>query len=202
MTLDALLLQIRACVHCASGLPLGPRPILRAAQTSRILIIGQAPGTKVHESGIPWDDASGQRLRHWMGVTPDVFYDEKNIAIVPMGFCYPGKGISGDMPPRPECASLWHEKLLRELPQVQLTLLIGQYAHARYLGATAQPTLTETVRHWEDYMKRGFFPLVHPSPRNQIWLKKNPWFEQEVVPQLQQRVKNILNKPNKKAEKR
>ncbi|HSI90609.1 MAG TPA: uracil-DNA glycosylase family protein [Adhaeribacter sp.] len=186
-----LLTQIRACRLCESQLPLGPRPVLQAAETARILIVGQAPGTKVHASGIPWDDQSGKRLRQWLNMDPEVFYNESKIAIVPMGFCYPGKGSSGDLPPRPECAALWHRNLLQLLPQVELTLLIGQYAQAWFLGADRKSNLTETVRHWPDYLPR-FMPLPHPSPRNIFWLKRNDWFEKEAVPELQHIVKKIL----------
>ncbi len=189
--LSVLLKTARSCDVCKKYLPLGPRPIVQAKATSRILIIGQAPGTIVHKTGIPWDDASGKRLRAWMGIDDETFYDERRIAIMPMGFCYPGKGPSGDLPPRPECAPLWHAKLMAAMPNIQLTLLIGQYAHAYYLGEQRKPTLTETVKNFKSY-GLNFFPLVHPSPRNQIWLKKNPWFEKSVVPHLQVRVAKIL----------
>ncbi len=153
-----------------------------------MLIVGQAPGTKVHASGIPWDDASGKRLRDWLGVTPEIFYDEAQFAIVPMGFCYPGRGKGGDNPPRPECAPQWHERVRGYLPNVKLTLLIGSYALAHYLGNTRKATLGETVRAWHDYVDQGFLPLVHPSPRNQMWLRRNPWFEAEIVPYLREQV--------------
>lgn len=152
--------------------------------SAKILIIGQAPGIKAHETGVPWNDQSGDRLRSWLGVSREEFYDERKIAIMPMGFCYPGKGKSGDLPPRPECAPLWHDKILSYLPHIQLTLLIGQYAQEKYLRDSRKETLTETVRAWKEYRKNGFLPLVHPSPRNQIWLKKNPWFEQQVIPHI------------------
>jgi uracil-DNA glycosylase len=157
-----------------------------------VLIVGQAPGTKVHASGIPWDDASGKRLRDWMGVGPDAFYDETKFAIVPMGFCYPGRGKGGDNPPRPECAPLWHNRVREHLPNIELTLLIGSYAIAHYLGEKRKATLGETVRAWHDYAPLGFLPLVHPSPRNQMWLRRNPWFEEEIVPYLRQRVAAAL----------
>lgn len=192
MTITSLLDRIKHCTVCKAHLPLGPRPVLRAHPNASILIIGQAPGTKVHASGIPWDDPSGKRLREWMGVSDDMFYDGKKIAIMPMGFCYPGKGSSGDLPPRPECAPLWHDKILAQLPNIKLTLLIGQYAHERYLGKLRKATLTETVRSWEDYIKKGYVPLVHPSPRNGIWLKRNPWFEKEVVLYLKKQIAKIL----------
>ena len=189
--MQKLLKKIRACEVCAANLPLGPRPIVHASPKSRILIIGQAPGTVVHEKGIPWKDASGKRLREWLGVDEDVFYDTKVFGIVPMGFCYPGKGKGGDLPPRPECAPLWHEPLLASMPEIKLTLLIGQYAQKYYLGSERKKTLTETVRAYDEFGP-NLFPLVHPSPRNQRWLKNNPWFEKEVVPALRKRVRLAL----------
>lgn len=191
-TLDELLKEIRACQHCAENLPLGPRPILAASTQSKILIVGQAPGTKVHRSGIAWDDASGERLRDWMGITNEDFYDTRKIAIVPMGFCYPGKGKSGDLPPRPECAELWHEKVLRQLNSVQLKILVGQYAQRYILGNTFEGTLTATVKNWKKYQPT-VLPLPHPSPRNNIWLRKNPWFESSVLPWLKKHVQNLIN---------
>ncbi len=146
----------------------------------------------MHASGVPWDDASGDRLRTWLGLTSERFYDERLVAIVPMGFCYPGRGASGDLPPRPECAPLWHEAVLGHLTQVRLTLLIGRYAQARYLGAGCGATLAETVRDWRRHLSSGFLPLVHPSPRNQLWLRKNPWFERELVPALRARVQALV----------
>jgi uracil-DNA glycosylase len=188
-----LLDEISACTACAAHLPLGPRPVVQAADPrAKILIIGQAPGTKVHASGVPWDDASGTRLRDWLGVTPDQFYDESLFAIMPMGFCYPGRGKGGDNPPRPECAPLWHDRVRATLPNIKLTLLIGTYAQARYLGIRRKATLGETVRAWRDYIDDGYLPLVHPSPRNQIWLKRNPWFEAEIVPYLRAHVADWL----------
>ena len=190
--LDALLREARACDICAAHLPLGPRPVLRAAPSSRLLIIGQAPGTKVHESGVPWNDASGERLRDWMGVTPETFYDETKIAILPMGFCYPGRlPRGGDAPPRPECAPTWHPPLLDSLPNVRLTLLVGQYAQGRYLAEVKAKTLTETVRNFAAYGTR-VIPLPHPSWRNTAWMKKNPWFERDLLPVLRARVTSIL----------
>jgi uracil-DNA glycosylase len=181
----ALMSEIAKCRECEPHLPLGARPIARIASAqARILIIGQAPGTKVHASGIPWDDASGKRLRQWMGVEAEVFYDQTKIAILPMGLCYPGRAKGGDAPPRPECAPLWHPRALSALLNRQLTLLVGSYALARYLGEHRSATLSETVRDWQKHMESGFFPLVHPSPRNQIWLRANPWFESEIVPEL------------------
>lgn len=183
--LQNLLEEVRSCERC-EDLPLGPRPVVRAASTASVLIIGQAPGTRVHASGIPWDDPSGERLRNWMGLTPEQFYDTSRIAIMPMGFCYPGKGRSGDLPPRPECAPLWHEAILECLPNLGLTLLIGQYAQSYYL-ADHHRNLTERVKHWRDYLPR-LLPLVHPSPRNRRWLAQNPWFEKELVPFLRMEV--------------
>lgn len=189
--LAPLLREIRACTLCEAHLPLGPRPVLRASATARLLIVGQAPGTKVHATGIPWNDASGKRLREWLGMTPEQFYDEAAIAIVPMGFCYPGKQGSGDAPPRPECRATWHPRLLPQLKGVRLTLLFGQYAHAYFLGDRRKATLTETVRAWREYAP-AHLPMPHPSPRNIGWFKANPWFEAEVVPTLRERVREAL----------
>ena len=188
-SLDDLLKEVRACRTCEPHLPLGPRPVLRASRSARILIIGQAPGTKVHESGIPWNDASGKRLRDWMQIGAGRFYDEKEIAIIPMGFCYPGKGKSGDLPPRPECAPLWHEQLLAGLPNLQLRLLIGKHAQDYYLG-TKRQSLAQTVQNWKDYLP-DYFPLPHPSPRNIRWFKLNPWFKSEVIPSLRDEIYHI-----------
>jgi len=187
----ALQREIRACTLCTKDLPLGPRPIFQISRTARVLIAGQAPGGKAHASGIPIDDASGDRLRDWLGVDRETFYDAGRVAILPMGLCYPGTGKSGDLPPRPECAAAWREKILRELTAVKLTLVIGQYAMAWHLGARAHGTLTETVQAWRGYQP-GFWPMPHPSPRNNIWLKKNPWFASEVLPALRRQVKAAL----------
>jgi len=195
--LNNLLGEIRACRICADDLPLGPRPVLVARPSARILVIGQAPGTKVHETGIPWNDRSGDTLRGWMAVDRETFYDPDRIAIVPMGFCYPGvlpakNGKSGgDAPPRPECAPAWHDQVLAHLPKVELILLAGMYAHARYLGKARKKTLTETVRHWRAYGPR-LFPLPHPSWRSTLLIKKNPWFEAELLPELRARVAALL----------
>ncbi len=190
--LDTLLARVRACRTCEADLPLGPRPVVRAAPSARLLIIGQAPGTRVHETGIPWNDRSGERLRDWMGIERGLFYDQKRVAIVPMGFCYPGRDPrGGDNPPRPECAPLWHEPILNALPALGLTLLVGLYAQARYLGDKRKGSLTETVRAWRDYGP-GILPLPHPSWRNTAWLKKNPWFDSELVPELRQRVGKLV----------
>ncbi len=190
--LRVLAQEIRACTLCSAYLPLGPRPIIQVSNSAQILIVGQAPGSRVHETGIPFDDPSGNRLREWMGIDKSVFYEESKIAIVPMGFCFPGTGKSGDLPPRPECAGTWRKKLLNELPQISLTLVIGQYAQAWHLGQLVKQNLTETVKAWKEFGPE-IIPLPHPSPRNNIWLKKNPWFEQEVLPKLQAKVKSIQN---------
>jgi len=187
--LAVLLDEIRACTLCAD-LPLGPNPVVRAATSARILIIGQAPGTRVHATSIPWNDPSGDRLRDWMNVDRDTFYDSSRIAIMPMGFCYPGRGRGGDLPPRPECAPAWHAQVLSQLPDIRLILLIGQYAQRYYLGDNFT-TVTETVKRAAE-MPTPYFPLVHPSPRNTYWLKKNAWFEGEVVPALASKVAEFL----------
>lgn len=189
--LETLLQQVRACRICEDHLPLGPRPVLHASATAKLLIVGQAPGTKVHASGIPWNDQSGKRLRQWLGLSPEAFYDESKIAIIPMAFCYPGKGKSGDLPPRPECAQHWQQQLLALLPNIELTLLIGKYAQDYFLKQNAKASLTETVAHWQEYLPR-YMPLPHPSPRNQFWLRRNPGFEAEAVPALQQLVRELL----------
>lgn len=188
--LISLLEEVRGCRLCEENLPRGPRPILAAANTARLLIVGQAPGTKVHETGIPWNDASGDRLRDWLEMDRETFYDPSRVAIIPMGFCYPGRGRSGDLPPRSECAPRWHGPLLEELPDLRLTLLIGQYAQRYYLPDRGA-TLGETVRRWQDWLPR-FFPLPHPSPRNRLWLKRHPWFEETVVPALREEVHRAL----------
>lgn len=190
--LAALLERIRACHVCAEELPLGPNPVVRAAASARILLVGQAPGTKVHETGIPWNDPSGDRLRAWMDVDRETFYDEGRIAIAPAGFCYPGRyERGGDKPPRPECGPLWHGALREALPHVELTLLAGQYAQKLYLGGRRKKSLTETVRAFRDYLP-GYFPLPHPSFRNLMWLRRNPWFGEEVIPELRRRVHALL----------
>jgi len=185
--MNQLLSEIRACTICQSALPLGPHPIIQASKKSRLLLIGQAPGAKVHASGVPWDDASGNNLRQWLGLDKTQFYDAELIALMPMGFCYPGAGKSGDLPPRPECAPTWHQLLLDQMPNIELTILIGQYAQNRYLGNKMSGNLTETVRNWHTYFPL-YLPLPHPSPRNQIWMRKNPWFEQELLPVLKEKV--------------
>jgi uracil-DNA glycosylase len=190
--LVALLREVRACQVCAAHLPLGPRPVLRAKASARLLLIGQAPGTKVHQSGIPWNDRSGDRLREWLQLDRDVFYDESRVAIVPMGFCYPGvDATGGDRPPRRECAPLWHARVLQRLPNIELTLLVGGYAQKYYLGDDCAATMTETVHRWRAHAPR-FIPLPHPSWRNTGWLKRNPWFSSELLPSLRERVRPLL----------
>lgn len=190
--MDDLLAEIRKCNLCAD-LPLGPRPVIRAQKSAKILIIGQAPGTKVHETGIPWNDPSGDRLRDWLKLDKDRFYDDSQIAIMPMGLCYPGRqDKGGDKPPRPECAPAWHDKVLTHLDQLELTLLVGSYAQNYYLKTTKKRTMTETVRHWPQYLPHGFLPLPHPSWRVTNLIKKNPWFEAELLPHLRETVQQIL----------
>ena len=186
-SLEALLADIRICRHCEAELPHGPRPVIQAGREARILVIGQAPGTKVHASGIPWDDASGERLREWMGMEAKGFYDPAQVALMPMGFCFPGTGDSGDLPPRPECAPLWHDRLRAMLPAVRLTLLVGHHAQARYLPAKPKRSMTEAVRHFDE-APTGFLPLPHPSWRSTLWMRKNPWFESDVIPALRERI--------------
>lgn len=194
MRFDALLAEIRACTVCAPHLPLGPRPVVQADPRARILIAAQAPGKRVHETGIPFNDPSGDRLRAWLGMSREVFYDPALVAIAPMGFCYPGTGPSGDLPPRPECAPLWRERLLAGLTQVRLTLVIGRYAQAWHLprqpGARPQ-TVTDTVRNWQARWP-GIVALPHPSPRNRLWLMRNPWFEADLLPALRELVQQVL----------
>ncbi|MCW3479228.1 uracil-DNA glycosylase family protein [Neisseriaceae bacterium JH1-16] len=190
-SLDLLLNDIRACRHCDAVLPLGPRPVVQAGRTARLLIVGQAPGTRVHTTGLPFNDPSGDRLRDWLGLDRDIFYDPSRVAIVPMGFCYPGKQGGGDAPPRLECAILWRQRLLAELPEIRLTLLIGQYAQAWHLGDRRKKTLTETVRAWREYLPTQFV-LPHPSPRNAGWFARNPWFAEEALPDLRQAVQQAM----------
>lgn len=190
--LDRLLAEIRACQICAAHLPHGVRPVLQASAASRLLIVSQAPGRKVHLSGVPFDDVSGDRLRDWLGVDKPTFYDAARIAIVPMGFCFPGSARGGDLPPRRECAPTWHPRLLPLLKNVRLTLAIGRYAQVGLLGAQARASLTDTVRDWRAYLARGVLPLPHPSPRNQLWGKRNPWFAEELLPVLRERVAHAL----------
>ena len=190
--LKSLLAEVRACRLCEADLPLGPRPVLQASASARLLIVSQAPGTKVHETGLPFNDPSGDRLRDWLGVDRPTFYDAKRIALVPMGFCYPGRDArGGDKPPRPECAPLWQPQIRPKLKKVELTLLVGLYAQAFYLGRARGKSLTETVRAWREHLP-AFLPLPHPSWRNTAWLKKNPWFESELLPELRQRVHALI----------
>ncbi|WP_233838160.1 uracil-DNA glycosylase family protein [Paraburkholderia sp. ZP32-5] len=188
---DLLLKDIRACTLCAPMLPHAPRPVLAASEQSRILIIGQAPGARVHASGVPWSDASGKRLRTWLGVDDATFYDASKFAVVPMGFCFPGRGASGDLPPRPECANRWHSELLAHMRSIRLTLLIGQYAQRFGLGDAFGPTSTDTLVRWRE-LGPAVMPLPHPSPRNIAWFKRNPWFDGEVLPTLRERVTAAL----------
>ncbi|WP_144822071.1 uracil-DNA glycosylase family protein [Marinobacter piscensis] len=189
---DELVRQVRACTICADVLPRGPRPVVQLSPESRILVVGQAPGRRVHDTGLPFNDPSGDRLRQWMGITRETFYDERKLAILPMGFCYPGTGKSGDLPPRPECAPAWREVLLERLENVGLTLVIGQYAHAWHLPG-ARKSVTDNVRNWHQYWPE-LLPMPHPSPRNNLWLRRNPWFEEDVIPHLQERVSGLLAK--------
>lgn len=193
-TLEGLLQRIRGCDVCKADLPLGPRPVVRAKASAKLLIIGQAPGTKVHQSGVPWDDPSGDRLREWLNLDAETFYDDTRVAIMPTGFCYPGRDPKGgDNPPRPECAPLWHGPLQAHLKNVRLTLLVGMHAQAYHLGALRQRTMTETVQAWRDYGP-DVLPTPHPSWRTTGWMKKNPWFEADILPALQARVAEMVKK--------
>lgn len=185
--MDSLLEEVRACRVCAPHLPYKPRPVIRASATSRIVLVGQAPGTRVHKTGIPWNDPSGDLLRVWMNVDRETFYDESKIALVPMAFCYPGKGSSGDLPPRPECAPLWHERIFNHIEDI----LLGQYAQRHYLGKRTDKTLADTVKNYEAHLPK-FFPLPHPSPRTRLWRRNNPWFDKTVVPRFRRLVTQIL----------
>ena len=189
-SVTSLLAEVRRCTICSAHLPLGPRPVLQLHPNARILVAAQAPGRKVHESGVPFTDASGDRLREWLGVTREVFYDPQRIAIVPMGFCFPGTGKAGDNPPRPECAPAWRAKLLRHLRKLKLTLVIGQYAQAYHLP-DAGSSVTGIVQSWREQWP-NVVPLPHPSPRNNMWLRRNPWFEDELLPMLRVRVAEVL----------
>lgn len=176
--------EIAACTHCTAHLPHGPRPVVQFSGNSQIIIIGQAPGSKVHASGIAWDDPSGDRLRQWTGLSKSIFYDPAKIALVPMGFCYPGKGKSSDLPPRKECAPLWHEKILGHLPDDKLTLLVGSYAQQHYLRGSKNMTMTQRVREFDSF-GGNIIPLPHPSWRSTGWMRKNPWYEDIIIPKLQ-----------------
>lgn len=183
--MDKLLTEIKKCTVCKDILPNNPKPIIQVSTASKIVIIGQAPGQRVQESGIPWDDASGNNLRDWLGVDKQTFYNKKVFALIPMGFCFPGRGKSGDLPPRPECAPLWHQQVLESINEIKLILLIGQYAQNYYLGNSCKQTLTETVKNYREYLP-NCLPLPHPSPRNNIWQKKNNWFKEDVIPAVQE----------------
>lgn len=189
-SLNSLIVKVRACTICASHLPHGVRPVLQIHPQARVLIAGQAPGRKVHDSGVPFDDASGDRLREWMGVTREVFYDPEQVAILPMGFCFPGTGKSGDLRPRPECAPAWRDLLLGHLHHLQATLVVGRYAQAYHISEE-RLSLTETVRDWRSYWPNRV-PLPHPSPRNNLWLNRNPWFKKDLLPMLRRRVAEAL----------
>ena len=186
-----LLTEVRQCTLCEPELPMGARPVVQLHPNAKILVAGQAPGRRVHASGKPFDDPSGDRLRQWMGIDKATFYNAEKLAIIPMGLCYPGTGKSGDLPPRPECAPAWRQKLLQQLPNLELTLAIGQYAQSWHIDEPKQ-TLTERVKNWESYWPE-LLPLPHPSPRNNLWLKRNPWFEDSIIPTLQERVSALLN---------
>lgn len=186
-----LLTEVRQCTLCEPELPMGARPVVQLHPNAKILVAGQAPGRRVHASGKPFDDPSGDRLRQWMGIDKATFYDAEKLAIIPMGLCYPGTGKSGDLPPRPECAPAWRQKLLQQLPNLELTLAIGQYAQSWHIEEPKQ-TLTERVKNWESYWPE-VLPLPHPSPRNNLWLKRNPWFEDSIIPTLQERVAALLS---------
>lgn len=190
-SIDILVKEIRNCRICESKLPCGIHPVFSISAQSKILIIGQAPGLRVHKSGIPWDDKSGEELRKWLDVSSAAFYNPENFAILPMGFCYPGKGNKGDLPPRPECAPQWHEQLFSFMKNIELTLLIGKYAQDYYLTNSGHKTLTDNVLNYREYLP-DFFPLPHPSPRNFVWRSKNPWFERDAIPQLQRVVRQII----------
>lgn len=193
ISLERVCREARACRLCVPHLPLGPKPVFRVSATARLMIVGQAPGRRVHETGIPWNDPSGDNLRAWLGMDRAAFYDTARIAIVPTGLCYPGTGKGGDLPPRPECAPLWHPQFRAALPRVRLTLLVGQYAQAFYLGKRRKATLADTVRAYRDYLPE-FLPLPHPSPRNKLWLKRNPWFARRVLPALRREVRRALKR--------
>lgn len=190
-SLESLLVEVRNCRICAAKLPHGVRPVLQMHPQARVLIAGQAPGRKVHESGVPFDDASGERLREWMGVSSETFYDSKQIAILPMGFCFPGTGKSGDLPPRPECAPAWRSELLEHLSHLQLTLVIGRFAQVHHLSAGAK-SVTDMVKAWRSSWP-NVVPLPHPSPRNNLWMRRNPWFEEQLLPMLRKRVATVLD---------
>ncbi len=187
-----LLSEIRACQVCAAHLPLEPRPIIAGNKNSKIILVSQAPGKKAHDHNKAWDDPSGRKLREWLGVTAEQFYNLDNFAVLPMGFCFPGKAKTGDLPPRKECAPLWHNLVWEQLKNVQLILLIGKYAQGEYLKETAKRNLTENVRSFQEFLPK-YFLLPHPSPVNRFWIRKNPWFEDEVVEELRKLIGEILS---------
>jgi len=195
-----LINDVRHCTLCQDVLLLGANPVLQISPSAKIIIAGQAPGLKVHQSGIPFDDKSGERLKEWLGIDSATFYDNQMFAILPMAFCYPGKGKSGDLAPRPECAITWRDRILKQLSQVELIIVIGNYAQNWHLPAKKERTLTETVKNWQKYYHNSspaIMPIPHPSPRNNIWLKKNPWFERDIVPKLQAHIKELTDKHSK-----
>lgn len=190
--LQRLIEEVQGCRLCAPHLPLGPRPVFAVGAHARLLIVGQAPGIRVHETGVPWNDRSGDRLRQWLGLSRELFYDTRSVALLPMGLCYPGSGPRGDLPPRPECARRWAHSLRASMPEITLTVLAGRYAQAYYLGARAHRSLTRNVRAWRSYWPE-YLPLPHPSGRNNIWLKANPWFAQTLLPDIQPRIRRLLS---------
>ncbi|WP_348672422.1 uracil-DNA glycosylase family protein [uncultured Abyssibacter sp.] len=194
--LGRLITEARGCRLCEAQLPLGARPVFLARPDARVVLVGQAPGARVHASGVPWDDPSGDTLRDWLGMSRDRFYNDPGLAILPTGFCYPGKGPSGDAAPRPECAPTWHPRFLQAMPKVSLIVTLGRYAQDRYVHAPSA-TLSDTVRRWPEHLDQGVFPLPHPSPRNRIWIRRRPWFEAEVLPALRGRIQALLGGANR-----
>lgn len=193
MDLIALTQAASGCTHCSDILPLGPRPVFQVSPRARVLVVGQAPGRRVHETGVPFNDPSGDRLREWMGVDRETFYDAEQIALLPMAFCFPGTGTSGDLPPPKACAQLWRERFIAALDSIELTIVCGQYSQAWHLQGRQKKNLTETVRAWREY-DEALVPTPHPSPRNNGWLKRNPWFDAELIPELRRRVDAALSR--------